>query len=303
MTQVYILSGFLGSGKTTLLKQLIEQDKKEQKKVAVMMNELGKVSIDSNEVEEDVALKEMLDGCVCCTLSDKLESNLQEILYVSKPDVIYIETTGAAHPIEVLDALMSPLFAAKITIKGIITVVDGQRWLQRKMYSPQIQQLILEQVRHADLLLINKSDELSDMEQLQISNEISHLNKSVMPIFTTFSRVSYSLVQKLQLQVKQESLKLDVKQTLKLSTFVYTFKETIEEEAFTDFLRQLPESIYRIKGYVHFNHFKNPTLFQYSYGCPMYYQENMKMPLNLVFIGENIDWNDINKQLLKLENK
>lgn len=302
MTQVYILSGFLGSGKTTLLKQLIEQDKKEQKKVAVMMNELGKVSIDSNEVAEDIALKEMLDGCVCCTLSDKLESNLQEILY-TKPDVIYIETTGAAHPIEVLDALMSPLFAAKITIKGIITVVDGQRWLQRKMYSPQIQQLILEQVRHADLLLINKTDELSDMEQLQISNEIGHLNKSVMPIFTTFSRVSYSHVQKLQLQVKQESLKLDVKHSLKLSTFVYTFKETIEEEAFTDFLRQLPESIYRIKGYVHFNHFKNPTLFQYSYGCPMYYQENMKMPLNLVFIGENIDWNEINEQLVKLENK
>lgn len=302
MTQVYILSGFLGSGKTTLLKQLIEQDKKEQKKIAVMMNELGKVSIDSSEVEEDVALKEMLDGCVCCTLSDKLESNLQEILYVSKPDVIYIETTGAAHPIEVLDALMSPLFASKITIKGIITVVDGKRWLQRKMYSPQIQQLILEQVRHADLLLINKSDELSDMEQLQVSNEIGHLNTSVMPIFTTYSKVSYTMVQQLQLQVKQESLKLDVKHSLKLSTFVYTFKETIDEEAFNEFLRQLPESIYRIKGYVHFTHFKNPTLFQYSYGCPMYYQENMKMPLNLVFIGENINWNHINNQLINLEN-
>ena len=302
MAETFILSGFLGSGKTTLLKQLIEEDKKLGKKVAVMMNELGKVSIDSNEVEEDVALKEMLDGCVCCTLSDKLESNLQEILFVSNPDVIYIETTGAAHPIEVLDAIMSPLFAGKITVKGIITVVDGARWLQRKMYSPQIQQLIIEQVRHADMILINKVSDLTDMEQLQISNELSNLNPSVMPIFTNFSKVSYQLVQNLQLQVKQEAVKLDVKKSLKLSTFVYTFKNTIDEDAFTEFLRGLPESIYRMKGYIHFNHFKNPTLFQYSYGCPMYYQENMKMPLNLVFIGENIDWQQINKQLEALEN-
>ncbi|MDF2856950.1 MAG: cobalamin biosynthesis protein, partial [Neobacillus sp.] len=55
-TEVFILSGFLGSGKTTLLKRLLEDERRLGRKVAVMMNELGKVSIDSNAVEdEDVA--------------------------------------------------------------------------------------------------------------------------------------------------------------------------------------------------------------------------------------------------------
>ncbi|KAF0826133.1 Metal chaperone, involved in Zn homeostasis [Cytobacillus firmus] len=107
-TEIYILSGFLGSGKTTLLKQLLQDEKKQGRKVAVMMNELGKVSIDSDAVDEDVPLKELLDGCICCTISDKLEAQLQELLMVEKPEAIYIETTGAAHPIEVLDSILSP---------------------------------------------------------------------------------------------------------------------------------------------------------------------------------------------------
>ena len=76
-TEIYILSGFLGSGKTTLLKQLLTEEKKQNRKIAVMMNELGKVSIDSDAVDEDIPLKELLDGCICCTIQDKLESQLQ----------------------------------------------------------------------------------------------------------------------------------------------------------------------------------------------------------------------------------
>ena len=69
-TEVYLLSGFLGSGKTTLLKHLLQQEKRIERKVAVLMNELGRVSIDSDAVAEDVPLKELLDGCICCTIQD-----------------------------------------------------------------------------------------------------------------------------------------------------------------------------------------------------------------------------------------
>ena len=49
-TEVYLLSGFLGSGKTTLLKNLLQQEKQDKRKVAVLMNELGSVSIDSDSI-------------------------------------------------------------------------------------------------------------------------------------------------------------------------------------------------------------------------------------------------------------
>ncbi|MED3553460.1 GTP-binding protein [Cytobacillus praedii] len=302
-TEIYILSGFLGSGKTTLLKQLLTEEKKQNRKIAVMMNELGKVSIDSDAVDEDIPLKELLDGCICCTIQDKLESQLQGLLVIDKPDAIYIEATGAAHPVEVLDAVLSPLFADRIEVKGIISVVDGKRWLDRYTLSPQVQQLLIEQIRHADLILLNKTDELTDGEQSKLTMEIQALNSHAFSILTTFAKVPIQQIRKLSTSIKTDKAQTHVSTDLKLSTFVYQFKYSIDQMEFESFLRRLPDTIYRIKGYVKFHSSRFPSLFQYSYGMPIYMKENMNMPLNMVFIGENIDWINIEEELRSLETK
>ncbi|MGZ4159961.1 MAG: CobW family GTP-binding protein [Neobacillus sp.] len=300
--EVYILSGFLGSGKTTLLKQLLEDERRLGRKTAVMMNELGKISIDSDSVtNDDVALKELLGGCICCSLQDKLETQLQGLLVEEKPEVIYIETTGAAHPVEVLDAILSPLFADRLLIKGILTTVDGLRWMDRKNLSPQLQQLILEQVRHADLILINKMNELSESEQARITYEIQSINSEAKCLLTNYSQIAIDQLRKLTVSFDRQTEIVQQKKKLNLTTFVYQFHKAISHSMFEEFLKCLPDTIYRIKGYVQFDHSSYPTLFQFSYGMPIYMQEYMKLPLNLVFIGENIYWDQIEIQLEKLE--
>ncbi|MEH7480432.1 GTP-binding protein [Neobacillus drentensis] len=299
--EVYILSGFLGSGKTTLLKRLLDDEQRLGRKTAVMMNELGKVSIDSDAVEgEDVSLKELLGGCICCSIQDKLEAQLQGLLLDEKPEVIYIETTGAAHPVEVLDAILSPLFADKLLIKGILTTVDGKRWMERKSLSPQLQQLILEQVRHADFIIINKMDELKESEQAKIIFEIQSINSNARCLLTNYSRVSIEQLRKLSVSFEKEK-KESQRVTINLTTFVYQFKTAISHAEFENFLKHLPDTIYRIKGYVKFDHSDLPFLFQFSYGMPIYLKEDMNMRLNLVFIGEGINWNGIETQLKNLE--
>ena len=300
-TEIYILSGFLGSGKSTLLKQILEFEQQAGRRIAVLMNELGDVSIDSDVVGNAVPLKELLGGCICCTIQDKLEAQLQGLLIEHNPDAIYIETTGAAHPVEVLDAVLSPLFAGKIEMRGIITTVDGTLWSARSTFTPQIQQLILEQVRHADLILINKSDLLTDMEQGQITLEIQSLNSVAPCILTSFSKVSINQIKNISFSTKTEAKSAHVGSKLRLGTFVYQFQKSIKQAEFTDFLRTLPDHVYRIKGYVQFEHSHYPDLFQYSYGTPLFMKEYMKLPLNLVFIGQGIDWNEIHAQLVKLE--
>ncbi len=302
-TEVYILSGFLGSGKTTLLKKLLQAEKERGRKVAVLMNELGKVSIDSDEVNDDVPLKELLGGCICCTIQDKLEAQLQELLITHQPDCIYIETTGAAHPVETLDAVLSPLFATQLHVKGILTVVDGRLWLERRTYSPQIQQLITEQIRHADLVVINKTDELSEGEKILITTGIQSLNEKANVILTTYSSVSIKQIQSLSYEKKSLLTKSHVENDLKLSTFVYSFSKEVDIDAFESFLQALPDTIYRIKGYVKFSSTSFPYLFQFSYGMPIYIKEEMNMPLNLVFIGENILWDEISNKLQEMEKK
>jgi G3E family GTPase len=300
-TEIYILSGFLGSGKTTLLKRLLEDEKKLGRKVAVMMNEFGQISIDSNAVVgDDIALKELLGGCVCCSIQDKLEAQLQGLLLEEKPDVIYVETTGAAHPVEVLDTILSPLFADKLMIKGILTTVDGTRWMDRKQLSPQLQQLVLEQVRHADFIIINKSNELKEIEQANITFEIQAINPNATCLLTNYSQLPIDRVRMLSVSY-ENSMKGSNQIALNLTTFVHQFKTSISHTSFEEFLRALPDTIYRIKGYVKFDYSDRPFLFQFSYGMPLYMKEDMNLPLNLVFIGENIDWNVLEGQLADLE--
>ncbi|MEH7416692.1 GTP-binding protein [Neobacillus drentensis] len=298
-TEIYILSGFLGSGKTTLLKRLLEDERRYGRKVAVLMNELGQVSIDSDAVEEDVLLKELLGGCICCSIQDKLEAQLQGLLMEEQPDVIYIETTGAAHPVEVLDSILSPLFADQLLIRGIITTVDGTRWKDRKTLSPQLQQLIVEQVRNADFILINKIDDLKENEQAQLIFEMQGLNPRAQCLLTNYSMVPVERLRSLTVDGKKEASHIH----LNLSTFVYQFNKAISESHFEEFLKKLPETIYRIKGYVKFHYSEKPFLFQYAYGMPLYMREYMNMRLNLVFIGENVNWKIINEQLISLESE
>jgi G3E family GTPase len=299
--EIYLLSGFLGSGKTTLLKRLLEDEKKKNRKVAVMMNELGKVSIDSNIVEEDVALKELLGGCICCSIQDKLEAQLQSLLWNEKPEVIYIETTGVAHPVEVLDAVLSPNLADQFVIKGVVTIIDGERWLSRHSLSPQLQQLLLEQVKHADFIIINKADTLTDSDQSKLSFEVQGINPNARCLLTTYSKVSIEQIRGLNISSKQDVKKANVVSDLRLSTYVYTFKKSVDMDKFENFLRDLPDTIYRMKGYIKFREGDYPYLFQYSYGMPIYMKEEMNYPLNLVFIGEKIDWKDVEGALKELE--
>jgi G3E family GTPase len=288
MIDVYLFSGFLGSGKTTLLKHMIQQVKKLGLKPAVFMNELGQLNFDSDAVEDGVPLKELLDGCICCSGSEKSEAQIQTLLAEETFDVLLIETTGAAHPVEALDAIFSPLFAERLNFKGIITVADSRRWLDREKLSPQIRSLFLEQIRHADLILANKTDLLTEGEQAKTIYEIQSLNPSAQIIQTVHSKVPFKQLQKITGHNSADVVKAPVAK-LNLSTRVFQFDEGVKRERFEEWLHALPETVYRIKGYVPLEGDKYPHAFQYAYGMAQWLPEYMRMQPQIVVIGEGLE--------------
>ncbi len=299
---VYILSGFLGSGKTTLLKQLLKSLKEHDKKPAVLMNELGSVSIDSDEVEKDTTLRELLDGCICCTISEKLESQLQELLLNEDFDVLVIETTGAAHPVEVVDSILSPLFANQFEFRGIITIVDGLQWKNRGEFSPAVLHLLREQIRHAQFIVANKMDLLSEMEQGTFSYELQQLNQNAKVYLTNYSKVSMNDI--LSLHAEQGTGLYDkssIGEHLSLQAIVYTFRGKVKGEAFEEWIKRQSDTIYRMKGYVPLQGRKYPTLFQYSYGMPLFMPGDMKYPTNFVIIGEDLHKPEILQSLQEID--
>lgn len=290
MIDVYLLSGFLGSGKTSALVHLIKQLKESYKKPAVFMNEFGELPIDSNTIKEDIPLKEVLDGCICCSGSEKTEAQLQSILIENKDiDVIIIETTGAAHPVEALDAVYSPLFANELQVKGIITIVDSKLWLDRSTLSPRIHALFTEQIKHAHLLLANKSDLLSEEQLAKVSYELSQFNENAMVIQTINGKIGLNIVEKVLNQSKSKSTEeLINARHLPLDTKVMTFTEPVDIDTFEAWIQGLPSTVYRMKGFVPVKGTEIPYLFQYAYGMVNWMPEQIKMEPKLVIIGENI---------------
>lgn len=287
MKDVYLFSGFLGSGKTTLLKHIIQQVKDQGLVPAVFMNELGEMNFDSGEVGEGVPQKELLDGCICCTGSEKSEAQIQTLLAEEEFDVLLIETTGAAHPVEALDAIFSPLFAEQLNFKGIVTVADSKRWMDREKLSPQIRSLYLEQIRHADLILANKMDLLSESEQATVTFEIQSLNPTAQIIQTVQAKVPMTALEKIVVSGTGDVQKAPVSK-LNLSAQVLHFDHPIKREVFEDWLRELPDTVFRIKGYVPLEGDKYPHAFQYAYGMAQWLPEYIKMRPQIVVIGENL---------------
>ncbi|MGO2240432.1 MAG: CobW family GTP-binding protein [Halomonas sp.] len=125
---VHIITGFLGSGKTTLIHSLIEQ-KPVDEKWAILVNEFGQIGIDQAmfDARDDVLVKGLPGGCLCCQLAFVLQAALVNLLARSKPDRVIIEPSGLGHPAGLLDLLRGEAFHEVVEVRDIIATLDPRR--------------------------------------------------------------------------------------------------------------------------------------------------------------------------------
>src|SRR5690606_22354295 len=115
---VYLVAGFLGSGKTTLMKRLLEHLNARGEKPLVLMNEFGESNIDNELLEGSQAqMRELIDGCICCTSKTELTKTLYDIVTNDKPSSILMEATGLADPVEILDICTLPNLLDKVSLR------------------------------------------------------------------------------------------------------------------------------------------------------------------------------------------
>ena len=109
---VTILSGFLGSGKTTLLKHILESNQHKMK-IAVIVNDMAELNIDSSMVEKTglIQTKEeifsMQNGCICCTLRTDLIREINRLQQMDTFDYLVIESTGISEPMQVAESFVA----------------------------------------------------------------------------------------------------------------------------------------------------------------------------------------------------
>lgn len=185
---VIILSGFLGSGKTTLLLNLLEESKQKDMTVGILMNEFGKMNVDSHIINGrgSVPIQSLNDGCVCCSKKSELIKSFEELLKTN-PTIIFVELTGVANPEEVMDEMLKKELISRIYVKSVISLVDAEKI--SRITSFDIRTTYARQLCSADSIIVNKVDLVEELDKSKIATLIEKLNDSAELLFTVRGQV------------------------------------------------------------------------------------------------------------------
>ena len=166
---VTVLTGYLGAGKTTLLNRILSEP--HGQKFAVIVNEFGEIGIDNDLiVGADEEIFEMNNGCVCCTVRGDLIRIIEGLMRrKGKFDAIIVETTGLADPAPVAQTFfVDEAVGRKAKLDAVVTVADA-RWLKDRLRdAPEAKN----QIAFADVILLNKTDLVSDADLREIEARI-----------------------------------------------------------------------------------------------------------------------------------
>lgn len=149
MINVYIVSGFLGSGKTTFIQKLLSEKKFE--KVMLLENEFGEVGVDGSFFDSSLNVKEINNGCICCSLQGDFESALEEIEKMGVSDLI-IEPSGVGKLSEIINVVKSD---EDFRIVSHICIVDVKTC---KKYHLNFKEYFNDQVSCANAIILSHVD-------------------------------------------------------------------------------------------------------------------------------------------------
>ncbi|GAF57484.1 putative metal chaperone [Psychrobacter sp. JCM 18902] len=191
-----LVTGFLGAGKTTVINQLLAI-KPADERWALLINEFGRIGIDgallasakdSKPEQDNIAIREVSGGCICCTSQLPLQIAISRLLNEHHPQRLLIEPTGLAHPRELIMQLSAPHWQTALNMQAVITVLSGVQWQQDKHRHHDGFQA---HVRDADVLVINRYAQLSDSEKQALQQWISKLNAQVKIIWAASEQKSH----------------------------------------------------------------------------------------------------------------
>lgn len=285
---VTVLSGFLGAGKTTVLNHILNN--REGLKVAVIVNDMSEINIDAATVQNEISLNraeeklvEMSNGCICCTLREDLLEEINRLAKENKYDYLVIESTGISEPLPVAETFT---FADEegVSLSDIaqldtmVTVVDAFNFLRDYDEAKSLQDvgeslgdedersvadLLVEQVEFADVLLISKTDMISESDLERLQSILAALNTEAKQIPIQHGEVPLKEVlatgrfdfEKAQLAPGwlKELRGEHVPETEEygISSFVYEARRPFHPQKFYDFLhsKEIAGKLVRSKGF------------------------------------------------------
>jgi G3E family GTPase len=310
-----LLTGFLGSGKTTTLAHWLTHTDVPLKRTAVIINDFGSVNVDAALLSRrQLELRSITGGCVCCQSFEDLVSQVAALADNPDFDLVWIETSGLADPEEVLDHLSAPELQESTVIRRLILVIDGTdfpcSWRGRAVQE--------EQVRYADLILLNKTDRLDDAARQRVEISLRQINPSAKIVTSTHGKIDPALLSETGTSATAHQSRHEEdhdddqhyhdhdhhhhdhddgdEEPLPhaASTLFVPLNAPVERASFQRFLGSLPASVFRAKGFIRLA--ESPGQL-HTFQQVRNQSELLLLPLEnhadiaagLVFIGPNLD--------------
>jgi len=282
---VTVLSGFLGAGKTTLLNHLLQNQ--QGLKIAVIVNDMSEINVDTKLVKEGGFIRteenmvEMTNGCICCTLREDLIVELEKLAELDI-DYVLIESSGVSEPIPVAQSFvyaddeLGIELNALFQLDTMVTVIDGhQFWkdyqsedllMDRGMEVAEddergIVDLLVDQIEFANVIILNKTDQMTEEEITSLKSLLYKLNPDAKFITAVFGKVDpLQVLQTGQFDFEKakrgagwikELNEEHIPETEEygISSFVYRSRKPFHPERFQGWLENWPKEILRAKGF------------------------------------------------------
>ena len=285
---VTVLSGFLGAGKTTVLSHILNN--RQGKKVAVIVNDMSDINIDAATIKSGVSLNhsneklvEMSNGCICCTLREDLLIEVGKLANDGRFDYLVIESTGISEPLPVAETFTfadenGVSLSDVATLDTMVTVVDAVNFLNDYEQANDLQDtgeslgeddersvadLLVDQVEFADVILISKTDLITNNELNKLTAILNTLNTqaNIIPISNGHININQVLNTGLfnfeRAQQAPGWLKemrgehIPETEEYGISSFNYTARRPFDPEKFYNFLHNTEQfgKLIRSKGY------------------------------------------------------
>ena len=214
-----VLSGFLGAGKTTLLNHVLRN--RSGLRVAVIVNDMSEINIDSQLVAQGAALSrteeklvEMTNGCICCTLRDDLLQEVSRLAREGRFDYLLVESTGISEPLPVAATFtfqdeVGTCLSDVARLDTMVTVVDCAKFLDdfgttddlrdrdialSSEDERSLSDLLVDQVEFANVLVLNKTDLVAEEDLKRLEGILRHMNPGAKQIRSLRGEVSLDLI-------------------------------------------------------------------------------------------------------------
>lgn len=295
--QFIVLTGFLGSGKTSFLHHFIEDQTQRSRFVAVIQNEIGETGLDGKLLNDDYSVTEIDEGCICCTLAGNLKKAIHQILSRFQPDTIVLETTGLANPFNLKDELVE--IEDLVRFDSLTTLVDCANFRETiRAYG-----VARDQIRGADIVLLNKTDLVTDDELAEIRRGVRELNPRAVALAVTRGEIPPGMLYTTDPLDRSGGKALRGNGSMQersptthiqdgLSTHKVRLQRPVDSKWLEDiFAHRIPAEVFRVKGIVDLTQSQTPVVVQYvggRYELSEFRNPNVSERF-LVFIGQGMD--------------